>query len=165
MVARSGGFSWAYYSAPIGKFLQDGDGCLAALAKYGAAAGSVEGAQMEAWEKQIECLQRALAGMEGRILFEFVVPRIGSRIDVVLLLEQAVVVVEFKVGTDGGREAGNEGYRQVWDYGLDLKNFHRGSHDLEIVPVLVTGKGRAWNGKMTERAEDGVYGSKVRQSF
>ena len=58
---------------------------------------------MGAWEKQIECLQRALAGMEGRILFEFVVPRIGSRIDVVLLLEQAVVVVEFKVGTDGGR--------------------------------------------------------------
>jgi len=40
MVARAGGFSWAYYSAPIGKFLQDRDGCLAALAKYGAAAGS-----------------------------------------------------------------------------------------------------------------------------
>ena len=39
MVVRSGGFSWAYYSAPIGKFLQDGDGCLAALAKYGAAGG------------------------------------------------------------------------------------------------------------------------------
>ena len=115
MVARAGGFSWAYYSAPIGKFLQDGDGCLAALAKYGAAAGLIEGPQMGAWEKQIEYLQRALAGMEGRILFEFVVPRIGSRIDVVLLLEQAVVVVEFKVGTDGGREAGNEGYRQVWD--------------------------------------------------
>ena len=70
MVASSGGFSWAYYSAPIGKFLQDRDGCLAALAKYGAAAGAVEGPQMGAWEKQIECLQRALAGMEGRILFE-----------------------------------------------------------------------------------------------
>ena len=65
MVVRAGGFSWAYYSAPIGKFLQDGDGCLAALAKYGATAGSVEGTQMGAWEKQIECLQRALAGMEG----------------------------------------------------------------------------------------------------
>ena len=47
MVARSGGFSWAYYSAPIGEFLQDGDGCLAALARYGAAAGSVEGPQIE----------------------------------------------------------------------------------------------------------------------
>ena len=62
MVARAGGFSWAYYSAPIGKFLQDGDGCLAALAKYGAAAGLIEGPQMGAWEKQIEYLQRALAG-------------------------------------------------------------------------------------------------------
>ena len=40
MVAKPGGFSWAYYSAPIVKFLQDGDGCLAALAKYGATAGS-----------------------------------------------------------------------------------------------------------------------------
>ena len=47
MVTRAGGFSWAYYSAPIGKFLQDRDGCLAALASFGAAAGSVKGSQME----------------------------------------------------------------------------------------------------------------------
>ena len=53
MVAKPEGLSWAYYSARIGEFLRDGRGCLAELAKYGAAAGSVEGPQMGAWEKQV----------------------------------------------------------------------------------------------------------------
>lgn len=157
MVAKPEGLSWAYYSARIGEFLRDGRSCLAELARYGAAAGSVEGPQMGAWEKQVECLQRALQGMDGRILFEFVVPRIGSRIDVVLLLERVLVVMEFKVSGDGAVEQGTEGYRQVWDYGLDLKNFHKGSHDLEIVPILVSPKGRGWTGKLPDRAADGVY--------
>jgi hypothetical protein len=77
---------------------------------------------MGAWEAQIDCLQQALLGMEGKILLEFVVPRIGSRIDAVLLFEQAVVVLEFKVSTAKGKELGQEGYRQVWDYALDLKS-------------------------------------------
>ena len=85
MTANAGNLSWAYYSAPISKFLHDQNGCLAELAKCGAAAGSVEGLQMGAWEAQIECLQKALLGLEGKILLEFVVPRIGSRIDAVLL--------------------------------------------------------------------------------
>ena len=157
MTLKAGNLSWAYYSAPIQKFLQDRDGCLAALASHGAAAGSVEGAQMGAWEAQIDCLQQALLGMEGKILLEFVVPRIGSRIDAVLLFEQAVVVLEFKVSTEKGKELGQEGYRQVWDYALDLKNFHQASHDLEIVPILVGRETRSVDNKLTERADDGVY--------
>ena len=157
MTANAGNLSWAYYSAPISKFLHDQNGCLAELAKCGAAAGSVEGLQMGAWEAQIECLQKALLGLEGKILLEFVVPRIGSRIDAVLLFEQVVVVLEFKVSTEKGKELGQEGYRQVWDYALDLKNFHKASHDLEIVPILVGREARSLDKKLNERADDGVY--------
>ena len=157
MTARAGNLSWAYYSAPIQKFLQDRDGCLAALASHGAAAGSVEGAQMGAWESQVNCLQKALLGMEGKILLEFVVPRIGSRIDAVVLFQEAVVVLEFKISTEKGKELGQEGYRQVWDYALDLKNFHKASHDLEIVPILVGRDTRSADNKLMQRAEDGVY--------
>lgn len=65
MEPRKEGFSWAYYSASIQRFLQDRDGCLAALAGHGAAAWSVEGVQMGDWEAQVDCLQQALLGMGG----------------------------------------------------------------------------------------------------
>jgi hypothetical protein len=59
----------------------------------------------------------------------------GRRIDAVLLVGPVVFAVEFKVGeTDFGRDAED----QVWDYALDLKNFHEGSHALSIVPILVS---------------------------
>lgn len=58
----------------------------------------------------------------------------GSRVDVVLLTDSAVVIVEFKVnGEDFTRAAVD----QVWDYALDLKNFHEASHSAAVVPVLV----------------------------
>jgi hypothetical protein len=112
---------------------------------------------MGAWESQVNCLQKALLGMEGKILLEFVVPRIGSRIDAVVLFQEAVVVLEFKISTEKGKELGQEGYRQVWDYALDLKNFHKASHDLEIVPILVGRDTRSADNKLMQRAEDGVY--------
>lgn len=157
MLAKLKGLSWAYYSACIGEFLRDGRGCLAELAKCGAAEGSVEGSQMGAWEAQIECLQKSLLGIDGKILLEFVVPRIGSRIDAVLLLDHAVVVLEFKVSNQSRKEPGQEGYQQVWDYALDLKNFHKASHDLEIVPILIGRQSINRDNKLTERADDGVY--------
>lgn len=61
----------------------------------------------------------------------------GKRADVVLLLEGVVFVVEFKVGSSSFDSAS---IRQVHDYALDLKNFHRGSHDLPIIPILIATK-------------------------
>ena len=76
----------------------------------------------------------ALAGYDGSVFLEFDVPRIGSRIDAVLVAGPAVFVIEFKVG----RNAFNtHDFNQAWDYALDLKNFHLGSHDAPILPVLV----------------------------
>ena len=86
---------------------------------------------------EIEILQKTLAPWEksgGRIVFEYDIPRLGKRIDVVLLLRGIVFCLEFKVGQHTVLESDID---QVLDYALDLKNFHKYSEDRLIVPVLV----------------------------
>jgi len=58
----------------------------------------------------------------------------GRRIDVVLVIERVIFAVEFKVGE---KTFDRSAIDQVWDYGLDLKNFHEASHDASIVPILI----------------------------
>src|SRR3954447_282945 len=90
--------------------------------------------QRDAWLAQIEFLRDRMRGLRGAIFFEFSIPRMGRRIDVVLLTAGIVFVVEFKVGATAFDRAALD---QVWDYALDLKNFHEASHSLTIVPLLV----------------------------
>lgn len=101
-----------------------------------AVALAAEAPQELAWLSQISILQSELASFSerGSIYFEFAVPRIGKRIDVVLLLDAVVFVVEFKVGEELFRRAAVE---QAWDYALDLKNFHDASHSARIAPIVV----------------------------
>ncbi|MDL5037342.1 DUF2075 domain-containing protein [Comamonas resistens] len=97
--------------------------------------GDVAAEQISAWEKQVEILRGALnPSMEGVLCFEFVIPRIGRRVDNLLLLGQKVLVLEFKVGSKSYDAAAQT---QVMDYALDLKNFHAGSHDALIAPILI----------------------------
>jgi hypothetical protein len=65
---------------------------------------------------------------------EFEVPRLGSRIDAVVIAGPAALLIEFKCGA---REFHRADFEQVWDYALDLKNFHQGSHRAPILPILV----------------------------
>jgi hypothetical protein len=95
--------------------------------------------QRDAWRAQIDFLRARLGGLTGSILFEFSIPRMGRRIDVVLLLGGVLFVVEFKIGAAGYDSSAVD---QVWDYALDLKNFHEASHRLTIVPLLVVPDGR-----------------------
>lgn len=90
--------------------------------------------QRDAWIAQIEFLRDRLRGLTGAVFFEFSIPRMGRRIDVVLLTAGVVFVIEFKVGAAGIDIAALD---QVWDYALDLKNFHGASHHRTIVPLLV----------------------------
>lgn len=91
--------------------------------------------QSATWETEIKCLQDALLGIkDGSISFEYNIPRLGKRIDVVILVNGIVFVLEFK---DNADKILTEDVNQVWDYALDLKNFHSTSHTLPIVPVLV----------------------------
>ena len=90
--------------------------------------------QRNAWLSQIDILKAVLSGYEGQVYFEYNIPRMGKRIDVVVITHGIIFCLEFKVGETAYNRADVE---QVWDYALDLKNFHEASHDKLIVPVLV----------------------------
>ena len=70
----------------------------------------------------------------GHVIFEYNIPRLGKRIDVVLLLRGLIFCLEFKIGEKDVLQSDIE---QVLDYALDLKNFHLLSQDRTIVPILI----------------------------
>lgn len=91
----------------------------------------------EAWKSEISIMKAVLPKFQdsnGKIIFEYDIPRPGKRIDVVLLLEGIIFCLEFKVGESRTLEADVD---QVLDYALDLKNFHKFSEDKIIVPILI----------------------------
>lgn len=90
--------------------------------------------QSKAWEIQISVLKEVLEGFEGELFFEFSIPRMGSRVDVLLVIQDVIFVVEFKVGESKYLSYDID---QVWDYALDLKNFHEPSHAAVLVPILI----------------------------
>lgn len=90
--------------------------------------------QNKSWEHQIRILQKQLTNLNGEIFFEFSIPRIGKRVDCILIIDNVVFVVEFKVGESKFLSYDID---QVWDYALDLKNFHKPSHDAILAPILV----------------------------
>lgn len=94
----------------------------------------------EAWMGEITIMQQVLIPWKeehGQIIFEYDIPRLGKRIDVVLLLRGLIFCLEFKVGKQDDFQADIE---QVMDYALDLKNFHLFSHNRTIVPILIPTK-------------------------
>lgn len=86
--------------------------------------------------EQIQFLRGCLEPYQGhgKVYFEYAVPRLGKRIDVVVLIDHVVFILEFKVGE---KEFTSSATDQVWDYALDLKNFHETTHDKFVAPVLV----------------------------
>src|SRR5262245_3744575 len=89
--------SRAWYGASIAEFLEmHSDSIVGRLATK--SEFSVDPAQRDAWLEQIRLLQIHLAGLTGSIFMEFSIPRMGRRIDAVLLISSIVFVVEFKVG-------------------------------------------------------------------
>ena len=99
----------------------------------------LEQSQRDAWKEEIKILHEALFPFQGSIYFEYSIPRMGQRIDVVLLLGPAIFVLEFKIGEN---EFASYAIDQVWDYALDLKNFHESSHDKYIAPILIATKAK-----------------------
>lgn len=102
--------------------------------------GIVQSTQIDAWAEEIRTLQKTLLpykDKKGRIIFEYDIPRLGKRIDVVLLIKGIIFCLEFKVGESKILEADID---QVLDYALDLKNFHKFSEDRVIVPILIATK-------------------------
>lgn len=127
------GSSRAWYGASITEFLETHPaaiiGSLASNNEF-----SLLPTQKDAWLAQIGLLKASLLGLKGSLFIEFNIPRMGRRIDTVLLIGPVAFVIEFKVGE---RTFDRASIDQVWDYALDLKNFHEASHAISIVPILI----------------------------
>lgn len=96
---------------------------------------TIQDSQKRAWEVEIDLLKKHLPRhISGRVLFEYTIPRVGKRVDVIVATSHAIFVIEFKVNSNTFFSADKD---QAIDYALDLKNFHETSHDCLIVPVLV----------------------------
>lgn len=92
--------------------------------------------QRNAWTKQVALLKTCLLPLQqGRLYFEFAIPRMGKRVDNILLIHDLILVIEFKVGAE---QYPKHAKTQVIDYCLDLLNFHAGSHGQKVVPILVS---------------------------
>lgn len=91
------------------------------------------------WVEEIDTLKEALAPFSGHgsVYFEYNIPRMGRRADVVAVIDGIVFVLEYKTAE---QKFHRDAMIQVWDYALDLKNFQEGSHDRVLVPVLVAPK-------------------------
>ena len=114
--------------------------------------------QKFAWEEEINTMKdvlRTYQNEQGWILFEYTIPRIGKRIDVVLLLRERIFAIEFKAGQE---EILHADVDQVLDYALDLKNFHQGSAERMIAPILVPTENDEVSTTCTlSHYDDGVY--------
>ena len=125
----------AYYSDTIYGFIQnDSNTILGQLAQKHS--HTLEELQKNAWLKQIIILKDQLKMFEnGHLFFEFSIPRMGKRVDNVLIINDLIFVLEFKVGETSYPKYAVE---QVMDYALDLKNFHEGSHKTKLIPILIS---------------------------
>lgn len=129
----------SYYSASIQSFCTASKQAILGTLAQNSGFDIVQN-QRDAWEMQIDILQPLLKGLEGKIYFEYSIPRMGKRIDVLLAIRHVLFVLEFKVGGDSYTKAAID---QVWDYALDLKNFHETSHNVAIAPMLFASKAKA----------------------
>lgn len=128
-----------YYSDPISDFhKRSNDEILGKLAQGNEF--TLEQTQRDAWLEEISILKIAVQPYLGTIYFEYSIPRMGKRIDVVLVISSVIFVLEFKIGE---KEFQSYAIDQVWDYALDLKNFHETSHDSYVAPILIATRATA----------------------
>jgi hypothetical protein len=129
----------AYYTASAPDFLRaDPTAVYGTLSQHHA--HTQELGQKTAWLEQISLLQQALATTpDAWLALEMTIPRMGKRADAVVLLDGVVFVLEFKIGAEAFTA---DAITQVTDYALDLKNFHAGSHNRIIIPVVVASQAR-----------------------
>lgn len=130
----------AYYSAPIKQFIEEDNNKIIGELLLKHSNRTLVDLQRNAWEKQILILKENLHDLEGYIFFEFIIPRMGKRVDNIIIIGDKIFVVEFKVGDNTFEK---HAINQVIDYTLDLKNFHEGSHSSKLFPVLVSTKANA----------------------
>lgn len=130
-----------YYSASISNFLSQSTTDILGIIHTNNSVSETTIQQKNTWEIEVQILKQQLSSFtSGRIIFEYTIPRMGKRVDTVILYQNIVFLLEFKCGDTEYRSAA---YDQVYDYALDLQNFQKESHDKLLVPIIVSTKAKA----------------------
>ncbi len=128
----------AYYSNSISNFLSTStDNILGVISQK--SGFDITQEQLKSWKEEVLILKNILGKYSGAVHFEYSIPRMGKRIDVVLVINAVIFVLEFKVGEKDFPTAAKD---QVMDYALDLKNFHESSHKHYVAPILISTKSK-----------------------
>jgi len=124
----------AYYSALISDFIkEDLDSIHGKISgQYDLNKLAIQ--QSNAWKSQTTILKNSLKDFIGKLYFEFTIPRMGKRVDNILIIENCIFIIEFKIGSG---IYDNYAKEQAFNYALDMNNFHEGSHNKIIIPILV----------------------------
>lgn len=139
----------SYYSASIHQFLRQSPKEILGVIHANDISAETTLQQGNTWETEITILKEQLSGLEdGRVIFEYTIPRMGKRVDTVVLYKNIVFLLEFKCGD---REYRRSTYDQVYDYALDLRNFQKESHDKLLVPIMVSTQAPAVQNDVCER--------------
>jgi hypothetical protein len=141
----------SFYKSSVEEFLAQSD--LHIIARLGTAYArqgftTLFSDQTLTWERDLHLLRESLkecvatsdsAKLWG-LLVEFSIPRKESRIDIVLLIREVVVLIEAKTTL-----AVSQAKRQVEEYALLLHYFHKASAERRVVPVIVSPEVRPAN--------------------
>lgn len=130
-----------YYSAPISYFLCQSIPEILGTIHSNDISAETTIQQSNTWETEIKILKEQLRFFaEGRIIFEYTIPRMGKRVDAIIIYKNIIFILEFKCGDTEYRQST---YDQVYDYALDLRNFQKESHDKLLVPIMVSTRATA----------------------
>lgn len=139
----------SYYSASIADFLRQSDREILGIIHANDISAETTIQQSNTWESEISILKDQMRSFsDGRIIFEYTIPRMGRRVDAVVLYKNIVFLLEFKCGDTEYRQST---YDQVYDYALDLRNFQKESHDKLLVPIMVSTRAAAVTNVIRER--------------
>jgi DUF2075 family protein len=141
----------AYYRNSFEFFaLDDPDRILGILNKRGIEFSSQFNDVNISWDTSIPIFQQAILSLiqqhpdsqNWTILLEYEIPRLGGRIDAVILADDIIFVLEYKNERSKFLLAD---HRQVEDYALDLFDFHLESRGRIIIPILVAPNAPAYD--------------------
>ena len=90
--------------------------------------------QINAWIDSFKVIQGLNLNPNLNIIFEYVLPyESGRRPDIILLSNEQVIILEFKMKN----EVKNEDIDQIKAYARDIREYHYESRDKQVIPLLV----------------------------
>jgi len=105
--------------------------------------------QARAWRAQVNLLRHAFAKLpesqDWGLLLEYPLRRLGRRLDAVVVLPGAIIVLEFKMG---GESYSRDYTVQAEDYALCIRDFHGASRGQIIIPMVCVEHARATTASM-----------------